>query len=94
MLATRPGVSKFQKNGFATESAKALIDYAMKQLNARRIIAMCSPKNEGSWKLLERLKMRREGHLLQNIYFKTDENNNPIWLDTYEYAIFAAEWKQ
>lgn len=82
---------KFQKQGFATESAKGIIDYAFKEFNARRIIAMCSPKNESSWKLLERLKMRREGYLLKNIYFKTDENNNPIWLDTYEYAILASE---
>ena len=83
----------FQKKGFATEAAKALINYAIKELNARKIIAMCSPKNESSWKLLERLKMRREGHLLQNVYFKTDENNNPIWLDTYEYGILASEWR-
>lgn len=83
----------FYKQGFATEAAEGIVDYAVKELNARRIIAMCSPKNQPSWKLMERLKMRREGHLLQNVYFKTDENNNPIWLDTYEYAIFASEWK-
>lgn len=63
----------------------------IKELNARRIIAMCSPKNDSSWKLLERLKMRREGLLLKNVYFKTDENNKPIWLDTYEYAILVSE---
>jgi RimJ/RimL family protein N-acetyltransferase len=37
--------------------------------------------------------MRREGHLLQEIYFKTDANNQPIWKDTYEYAILATEWE-
>ncbi|MEG1255083.1 GNAT family protein [Clostridium sp.] len=52
---------------------------------------MCSAENEESWKVLERLKMRREGHLFKNIYFKVDENNKPIWLDTYEYAILASE---
>ncbi len=83
---------KFQKQGFATESAEEIIDYAFKELNARRIIAMCNPKNEPSWKLLERLKMRREGHLFKNIYFKLDENNNPLWQDTYEYAILSSEW--
>ncbi|MDZ5034798.1 N-acetyltransferase, partial [Clostridium perfringens] len=50
------------------------------------------PKNEHSWKLLERLHMRREGLLLKNIYFKTDINGEPIWLDTYEYAILKKEW--
>ena len=53
---------------------------------------MCNPKNERSWKLLERLHMRREGLLLQNIYFETDRNGAPIWLDTYEYAILKEEW--
>ncbi|MHB1154439.1 MAG: GNAT family N-acetyltransferase [Eubacteriales bacterium] len=84
---------RYHHNGYAAESAKALIDYAFTELGARRIIAMCSPLNSSSWKLLERLHMRREGHLLQNIYFKKDENNQPVWLDTYEYAILRNEWQ-
>lgn len=39
---------KFQKQGFATESAEKIIGYAFEELNARRIIAMCNPKNEAS----------------------------------------------
>ena len=83
---------KYQGQGYATEGAKVLIDYAFKHLGARRIIAMCSPLNERSWKLLERIHMRREGLLLQNAYFKTNGNGNPIWLDTYEYAMLKEEW--
>jgi len=83
---------KFQGQGYATEGVKAVLLYAFNELDARRITAMCNPKNEASWKLLERLKLRREGHLLQNIYFKTDDNNEPIWVDTYEYAILKSEW--
>lgn len=82
----------YQGLGYATEGAKELLDYAFTHLGARRIIAMCSPKNQHSWKLLERLHMRREGLLLQNIYFKKDSNGEPIWLDTYEYAILKSEW--
>jgi RimJ/RimL family protein N-acetyltransferase len=41
---------------------------------------------------LERLKMRREGHLRTNIYFKLDDQGQPIWNDTYEYAILKDEW--
>lgn len=83
---------KYQRNGYATESAKRIIDYAFSELGARRIIAMCNPKNSASWKLLERLHMRREGTLLQNIYFKFDHEGRPIWSDTYEYAILKTEW--
>ncbi|WP_058303021.1 GNAT family N-acetyltransferase [Gorillibacterium timonense] len=82
----------YQGQGYATESAKALLDYTFTHLGARRIAAMCNPLNERSWRLLERLNMRREGHLLQNIYFKTDAEGTPIWQDTYEYAILRTEW--
>jgi RimJ/RimL family protein N-acetyltransferase len=87
----------FNKNywhkGYATESARALIDHAFKELKARRIIAKCDQKNDASWKLLERLHMRREASMLQNVYFKTDVNNEPVWKDTYAYGILAFEWQ-
>lgn len=81
-------------NGYAYESAKALLDTAFRQYGARRIVAMCNPLNHHSWKLLERLGMRREGTLLQNVYFKKDCSGNPIWSDTYEYGILKSEWEQ
>ena len=79
--------------GYATEASHAIIDDAFRNQNARRIVAFCNPLNTPSWKLLERLGMRREGHLRQNIYFKRDNAGRPIWQDTYEYAILAAEWR-
>lgn len=84
---------KYQGKGLAFESSKALIDYGIKNLNVRRIIAMCNPENTRSWKLMERLQMRREGILLKNIYFKTDKNGNPLWQDTYMYGVLADELK-
>lgn len=85
---------KYQGNGYAIESSKAIIDYAFESLGARRIIALCSDKNEHSWKLLERLGMRREGLFLQNVSFKTDTTGQPIWFDSYEYAILKSEWNK
>ncbi len=84
----------YQKKGYATEAAKALVDDLFTHHNAHRVIAMCNPLNVTSWKLLERLGMRREGILIKNIWFKKDKNNNPIWQDTYEYAILKEEWQQ
>ncbi|MDR1329767.1 MAG: GNAT family N-acetyltransferase [Oscillospiraceae bacterium] len=78
--------SKFWRNGYATEAARAAIEYAFAN-SARRVTAMCNPLNEASWKLLERLGFTREGHLRKNIFFKRDEQSEPIWQDTYEYAI-------
>ena len=84
--------ANYQSIGYATEAAHAIVDAAFRNENARRIVAMCNPLNKPSWKLLERLGMRREGHLLQNIYFKKDNNGCQIWQDTYEYGILATEW--
>jgi ribosomal-protein-alanine N-acetyltransferase len=78
--------------GYATESCSKILDYAFHPLNVRRIVAMCNPKNTASWKLLERLNLRREGNLRKNIFFKYDEKGKPIWNDTYEYAILADEF--
>lgn len=81
----------YHGKGYALESANALLDDSFSK-GARRFVAMCNPDNISSWKLLERLHMRREGHLLKNISFKTDTNGDPIWLDTFEYAILKEEW--
>ena len=85
---------KYQGKGYAAESASAVVDHAVNSLNARRIIAMCNPQNTRSWRLLERLGFRREGHLRQNIFFKTGADGKPIWLDTYEYGLLASEWRR
>lgn len=84
--------SEYWGNGYASESAKALISYAFEKMKARRIIALCNPQNEHSWKLLEHLSFRREGTLIKNVSFFTDDNGIPIWQDTYEYGLLKEEW--
>lgn len=84
--------AKYHGNGYALEAAWVLVNDVFRNNCARRVIAMCNPLNQPSWKLLERLGMRREGYLRQNIYFKKDENGCPIWSDTFEYGILASEW--
>lgn len=77
---------KYQGKGYAKESCKTLIAQAFEN-GIHRIFAECDPQNENSWKLLEALGFRREAHLKQNVYFWRDDNDNPIWKDTYIYAI-------
>ena len=83
----------FQHHGYATEAARAAMDWAFRQQGAHRIIALCDPRNDASWKLMERLGMRREGEWKKNVFFFRDENGNPLWKDTYQYAVLAEEWK-
>ena len=80
--------------GYAAEACRALLTERFAEGNVRRVIAMCNPDNAASWRLLERLDMRREGHLRKNVWFFKDENGQPIWQDTYEYAILREEWQK
>lgn len=83
----------FWKQGYATESCSALIDYAFQQ-GIHRIFAMCDPNNLNSWKLLERLGFVREAHLRKNVYFFKDEQGSPIWKDTYIYSLLRENYDQ
>ncbi len=85
--------AKYWGQGFATEAARAVITDAFENHTARRIIAQCNPLNISSWRLLERLGFRREGHLIGNIWFKKDNSGRPIWADTYLYAVLKQEWR-
>lgn len=73
-------------NGYAKESCSALITNAFAQ-GVHRIFAECDPCNSSSWKLLECLGFEREAHLRQNVYFWKDDNDRPIWKDTFIYAM-------
>lgn len=84
--------SKYQGCGYATEAAKTIVSNAFKEWGARRIVAMCNPLNIPSWRLLERLGMRREGTLIKNVYFKFNDDGEPIWSDTYEYGLLKEEF--
>jgi [ribosomal protein S5]-alanine N-acetyltransferase len=80
--------------GYATESARRLVDWLFAEKGAHRVFAQCDPRNAPSWKLLERLGMRREGHFLQKAFFRRDSEGSPIWHDAYEYAVLASEWRK
>ena len=77
---------QFWGQGYAAESCTALIRKAFSE-GVHRIYAECDPCNAASWKLLERLGFTREAHFRQNVYFWKDEDDNPIWKDTYVYGI-------
>ncbi|MEF2965362.1 GNAT family protein [Paenibacillus sp. M1] len=76
---------------YATEACQRLLAYGFEELGAHRVMALCNPENTASWRLLERLSMRREGHFKKEVFFKTAENGQPIWQDTYQYAILKEE---
>jgi RimJ/RimL family protein N-acetyltransferase len=79
-------------NGYATEACKAVLEYAFRVMGVYRVIAKCSPENEASWKLLERLGMSREGRSLRCASIKKTPTGEPIWWDELLYAMLSVEW--
>jgi [ribosomal protein S5]-alanine N-acetyltransferase len=85
--------NEFQGCGYAAEACRKLLEYGFTSLQIRRVTAHCDPDNAPSWRLLERLNLRREGHFLQTGYFKNDEQGRPKWHDTYAYGLLEKEWQ-
>ena len=75
----------YRRQCYAQEALTAVIEELFRT-GAHRVYAKCDPRNERSWRLLESAGLRREAHLLQNVFFHKDANGDPIWKDTYIYA--------
>ena len=76
-----------QGQGCAREALTKLFDHLFSHTPTHRITADVDPRNTSSWTLLEKLGMRREGHLVKSLWFKGD------WVDEYLYAILREEWQ-
>ena len=77
-----------QGRGYATEAVTALMRLCFDDLGLRRVAANCFADNEESWRLMERLGMRREVHTLRESLHRSGE-----WLDGMGYALLADEWR-
>jgi RimJ/RimL family protein N-acetyltransferase len=77
---------EYRGQGYATEAARALMDYGFNSLGLHRIHADTSTDNVASWRMMERLGMRREGLLRGAVY---EEGR---WVDRYVYGMLAEEW--
>ena len=74
-------------NGFATEAAAAVLDFAFHKLMLHRIFATTHPENQASQRVLGKLGMQLEGVLRGNKWQRT------AWRDSNLYAILAEEWQ-
>lgn len=74
-------------HGYATEAVRALLELCFVGLGLRRVVADCFVENESSWRLMERIGMRRESHTVADALHRSGR-----WLDSYGYALLAAEW--
>jgi RimJ/RimL family protein N-acetyltransferase len=73
--------------GYATEAVCELLRYCFHDLGLRRVTANCFLDNDSSWRLMERVGMRRELHAVRESLHRSGR-----WLDTVGYAILEEEW--
>ncbi|NMB24967.1 MAG: GNAT family N-acetyltransferase [Firmicutes bacterium] len=78
----------YWSKGYMTEAAQALLEFAFTEEDYHRVYATCDPKNIGSARVMEKIGMRKEGHLRANL-LKGNE-----WRDSLLYAILASEWRE
>ena len=77
-----------QGRGYATEAAAAAAALAFDHLGAHRLFARLDVENTGSVRVCERLRMRREAHLVEN-----DVDLAGRWGSEYVYAILEDEFR-
>jgi len=76
----------FQRQGYATEAATAVLDLAFNTIELHRVQAELDPRNDTSVALCNKLGMRHEAHFVEDLMFKGE------WGDTGAYAILSREW--
>lgn len=73
--------------GYATEAARALLAFGFERLRLHRVFATCEPHNTASARVLEKIGMRREGHLRGHRLIKGASRHSLL------YAILEDEWR-
>lgn len=75
-----------QGYGYATEAVRRLLHYLLVERGKHRVRATCDDRNTSSAAVLERVGMRREGHLLESTWSKGE------WTNDLLYGVLRREW--
>jgi RimJ/RimL family protein N-acetyltransferase len=77
----------YHGRGLAGEAARVMLRLGFADLGLHRIVGHCDARNAPSARLMQRLGMRREAHLVHNEIFKGE------WGDEFIYAMLDHEWR-
>jgi [ribosomal protein S5]-alanine N-acetyltransferase len=77
---------KHRNEGYVTEGAKALLNFAFNSLNLKRIEIDCSIKNKASARVIKKIGAKREGILRSAIPWKSS------WEDKLVHSILKEEF--
>jgi len=75
-----------QGRGFATEGAREMLRLGFEGLGLHRVIGSTEARNEASARVLQKLGMRREAHLVENEFVKGG------WQSEIIFAMLDREW--
>ncbi len=73
--------------GYATEALKLVFNFVFRDLKKHRIFGSVDPNNRASIRLMERMRMRKEAHFIESIWFNNRRSDDIL------YAILDREWK-
>ncbi|MGI8421229.1 MAG: GNAT family N-acetyltransferase [Gaiellaceae bacterium] len=77
---------RHQGRGYATEAARAFLRVAFDDFGMHRVIGRCEARNAGSARVLEKLGLRLEAHLVENEWVKGE------WQSELVFALLDREW--
>ncbi len=80
------------RQGYGTELGRFLISLGFGELGLRRLCARCDADNTGSYRLLEKIGMRREGCFRRSL--RSNGLSGGHWRDEYVYGILREEWER
>lgn len=83
----------FAGKGYATEAAREMLRVGFDVYGLHRIYARCDADNTPSWRLMERLGMRREAEFVRNEILWYSEDREDPWTTELVYAMLEDEWR-
>jgi RimJ/RimL family protein N-acetyltransferase len=75
-------------HGYASEAVLAMVAVAFEELGIHRLTAGCFADNLASVRILEKARMRREQHGVEDSW-----HAELGWVDGYTYGLLADEWR-
>jgi RimJ/RimL family protein N-acetyltransferase len=75
-------------NGYATEAAHLVLEFAFETLGLHRVYATVDPRNAASVRVLQKLGMTQEGHLRETMLLRDG------WRDSLLFSLLDREWNE
>lgn len=76
----------YWKKGYCTEASQRIIEFGFRELQLNRIYALAMVDNVGSWRVMEKVKMKYEGTRRQDVI------KNGVSVDLKSYGILREEF--